>query len=85
MCNIVEKVRETRLRWFGHVERMQEDSPAKRAMKETVPGKRGRGRPRQRLLDCVREDMSRKGLHIEDAQDKVKIKAADPAANGTSV
>ena len=68
---------------------MEEDNPAKRAMKETVPGKRGRGRPRQRWLDCVREDMSRKSLHVEDAQDRAKwrakIKAADPAASGRSI
>ena len=68
MCDIFEKCREMRLRWFGHVKRMEEDSPAKRATKETVPGKRGRGRPRRRWLVCVREDMSRKGLHVEDAQ-----------------
>ena len=39
-------------------------------MKETVPGKRGKGRPRRRWLDCVRKDLARKGLHVEDAQDR---------------
>ena len=45
VCDIFEKVRETRLRLFGHSERMEEDNPAKRAMKETAPGKSGREDP----------------------------------------
>ena len=29
VCNINRKVKEVRLRWLGHVERMKDDTPAK--------------------------------------------------------
>ena len=41
---ISDKVRET-MRWFGHVARMQEVEPMKKAWKEPVKGKRSVGRP----------------------------------------
>ena len=34
VCDILEKVREMRLQWFGHLERIEEDNPAKRGIKE---------------------------------------------------
>jgi hypothetical protein len=52
---ITETVRLHRLRWFGHVQRMEEDRIPKRVLYmnlETSP----RGRPRNRWQDEVRED-----------------------------
>ena len=82
-------MKEPRLRWFGHVERMTKDSPAKKATTLEVPGRRGRGRPRKRWYDCAQEDMAALNLRKEDAQQRqhwrLKIKAADPAAGGMLV
>ena len=39
--NIPRKVRESRLRWFGHVARMREDNEVKRTMLKEIPGRRG--------------------------------------------
>ena len=41
---IEDKLRETRLRWFGHVKRRSVDAPVKRCKRINIPeGKRGRG------------------------------------------
>ncbi|KAK6751620.1 hypothetical protein RB195_003189 [Necator americanus] len=54
---ITEKMKEARLRWFGHVLRREEDSVAKTALKLDVSGVRSRGRPKIRWLDRVKLDM----------------------------
>ena len=47
-----------------------------------VLGKRPRGRPRGRWIDCVRRDMQALRITPEDAQDRTfwesRIRAADP-------
>ena len=59
MNSIQEKVREMRLRWYGHVQRLEENNEVRAIVDMTVPGKRPRGRPRGRWVDCVRRDMQR--------------------------
>jgi len=51
----IEKVRLNRLRWFGHVQRMDENRTPKRVLYMNL-GTRLRGRPRNRWQDEVRED-----------------------------
>ena len=41
------KMRENRLRWFGHVQRKTHDAPVRRIECIIVEGKRSRGRPRR--------------------------------------
>ena len=55
--SIKVKVREIRLRWYGHMKRIEENNEARATVDMVVPGKRGR--PRVRLVDCVRRDMPR--------------------------
>lgn len=48
---ITKKMREARLRWYGHVMRSAESTAAKTAMQLSPPGRRPRGRPNKRWLD----------------------------------
>ena len=68
---IEEKLRETRLRWFGHVKRRSMDAPVRRCKRIVPPGgKRGRGRPKKCLEEVVREDLRVTGLTEDLAQDR---------------
>ena len=59
---ISKKVQESRLKWYGHVLRREDEYVGKRVMAIEVPGKRRRGRPKRRWLDiapgttCQREN-----------------------------
>ena len=46
MSSIQEKVREIRLRWYAHKQRMEENNEVRAVADMIVPGKRPRGRPR---------------------------------------
>jgi hypothetical protein len=72
---IQQKMREARLRWFGHVARASGDSVAGRALEINPEGRRRRGRPRKRWQDCLREDMRVVGLRPEDAADRDRWRA----------
>ena len=64
--SIQEKVREMRLRWYGHMQRMVENNEVKAIVDMIVPGKR----PRGRWTDGVRWDMRELRITQEDAQDR---------------
>ena len=51
------KMRECRLRWYGHVMRRDQEYVGRRMMEMELPGMRRRGRPKRRFLDMVKEDM----------------------------
>jgi hypothetical protein len=55
---IIETIRLNRLRWFGHVQRTEENRIPKRALYMNFGRTRLRGRPRNRLQDGGR--MARK-------------------------
>ncbi|KAK6744940.1 hypothetical protein RB195_011575 [Necator americanus] len=80
---ITEKMKEARLRWFGHVLRREEDSVAKTALKLDVSIVRPRGRPKIRWLERVKLDMIDARLCTADAMDRTKWNTrsgkADPA------
>jgi len=53
---ITETVRLNRLRWFGHVQRMEENRIPKKVLYMNLETTRLGGRPRSRWQDEVRED-----------------------------
>ncbi|KAF7711996.1 hypothetical protein HF521_001007, partial [Silurus meridionalis] len=65
-----DKVREVRLRWFGHVQRRDMGYISRRMLRMEPPGRRKRGRPRRRFMDVVREDMQVVGVKEADVEDR---------------
>ena len=55
--SLMRKLVRSRLKWAGHVERMEGEWLMKRAHALRVEGRRRRGRPRLRWEDCVKIDM----------------------------
>ena len=53
------------LRWFGHVERMDEYSMARRVLMAEVSGGRVRGRPRLGWMDGVKVALGNSGMTVE--------------------
>ena len=48
IAKLGDKRRGSRLRWYGHVKRREEDYVGKRMAEMAIPGKRKRGRPKRR-------------------------------------
>ena len=65
--NIVDRIQQRRLRYFGHVSWMGKSGYPKEAMEDYVHGQRNRGRPKKRWMDMVWSDCSDMGLSIQDA------------------
>lgn len=71
--DIVQRINIQRLRWLGHIARMDETTPARAAFDAVVGGQRRRGRPRARWKDQMSEITS--GLGVTNwrtrAQDRI--------------
>ena len=72
IAKLGDKLRNARLRWYGHVKWREKNYVGKRMMEMAVPGRRKRGRPRRRWMDMVRENMERVGAREGDQVDRVK-------------
>ncbi|MCJ8744561.1 hypothetical protein PDJAM_G00120230 [Pangasius djambal] len=77
-----DRVREARLRWFGHVQRRESEYIGRRMLDMELPGRRRRGRPKRRYMEVINEDMKLVGASVEDAEDRdrwrVMIRCGDP-------
>ena len=65
-------MQESRLKWYGHILRREDENVGKRVMVMELPGKRRRGIPKRRWLDSIRNDLSERELSGEDVQDRAK-------------
>ena len=63
-----------RLRWAGHVARMEEGRSAFKILTDKPTGKRPLGRPRRRWEDNIRIDLAEIGINaanwVDSAQDR---------------
>ena len=71
--NIVRVIKSRRLRWAGHVARMEEGRSAFKILTGKPTGKRPLGRPRRRWEDNIRMDLEEIGINVgnwvDSAQD----------------
>ena len=58
------------IKWYGHVQRMEEGRLPKKVMKWSPPGRRKRGRPKLTWAQEIRGLMEEKGLMEEDWNDR---------------
>ncbi|VFR01490.1 unnamed protein product [Cuscuta campestris] len=71
MAPVEDKLREARLRWFGHVRRRDADAPVRRCERITVfGGSRGRGRPKKNWKEVIRQDLGLLTLTEDMALDR---------------
>ena len=56
------------LRWFGHVERMDEYRMARRVLMADVSGRQVRGRQRLGWMDGVKVTLGNRGMTVEAAR-----------------
>ena len=56
------------LRWFGHVERMDDYRMARRVLMAEVSGRRVRGRQRLGWMDSVKVALANRGMMVEAAR-----------------
>ncbi|KAL0906290.1 hypothetical protein M5K25_024773 [Dendrobium thyrsiflorum] len=80
---VEDKIRESRLRWFGHIKRRPSDDPVRKVEVLDLPYvKRGRGRPKKTWLENIRNDLSlldlSENLTFNRAQWRKRIHVADP-------
>ena len=59
--DIVQRITIQRLRWLGHVFRMDEEAPAKKVFEAKAEGRRRRGRPCLRWIDQAEEALTALG------------------------
>ena len=60
------------LRWFGHVERMDDYRMTRRVLMAEVSGRRVRGRPRLGWMDGVKVALGNRGMTVEAARQCAK-------------
>jgi hypothetical protein len=65
------KIGRERLRWFGHMKRMDERKITRREFENTAVGRRRVGRPRERWSEKIEEDVERRGKWSDVKEDKL--------------
>jgi hypothetical protein len=58
----LDDIKTKQLRWYGHVQRMEEGRVPKEVVKWHPPGRRKRGRPKLTWAEGIRVLMGEKGL-----------------------
>ena len=70
MENLEHRLGKTRLKWFGHVKRRDENSILRRAIELEVEGRRPIGRPKKIWSKVVEEDMRKLNITEDMAENR---------------
>ena len=74
--SIRDAIQARRLKWFGHLERMEGDNWVSKCRDLVVPGANPRGRPRKKWQEVIRTDLRQKNLRPELTQSRSDWKSA---------
>ena len=66
---LLEDIERNKLRWYGHVMRMDDGSKPKKYLEWRPPGKRPVGRPRKRWIEGVGSALERRGTTLREVRD----------------
>jgi len=84
---ITDKVREARLRWFGHAQCREEEDCVRRILEADVRGQRSRGRQRKMWIDVVKYNMEDLRVDLMDVENRAdwrrRTRVADPSPKGS--
>ena len=70
--SLLEDIKTIQLKWYGHIQRMEEGRLPKKVMKWSPPRRRKRGRPKLTCAEEIRVLMEEKGLMEEDWNNRDK-------------
>ena len=73
---LASRVNTNVLRWFGHVERMEDERLLKKVMNSRVDGRVIRGRPRLGWMDGVRRALQERGMDVREAKERARNRNA---------
>ena len=74
--SIESELRWSRLRWYGHVQRMPVDKWPRKVLEYEPGGSNPKGRPRKRWSDCINADLKSQNLTSNMTQDRSKWRNA---------
>ena len=86
--NITERCRKARLRWFENVKRRDQEYTGRKILETVPPGRRRRGRPKQRWMDCVNRDIrdiatTKYDIHDRTGWMRIVSSTATPQPSGS--
>jgi len=68
--SLLDDIKTKQLKWYGHVQIMEEGKLSKKVMKWSPPGRRKRGRLKATWAEGIRGLLGEKGLIEEDWNDR---------------
>ena len=69
---LLEEIERNRLRWYGHIMRMEEGKKPKRYLMWKPEGKRPAGRPRKRWIEGVEAALGNRGTSVQEVETNKK-------------
>ena len=60
--NVIDKATQKRMRFFGHIKRMPQERYPKLLLEARLEGRRPKGRPAKRWMNCIRQNIKIGGM-----------------------
>lgn len=77
VTSLMEEIERTKLRWYGHVMRMDDNCKAKKYLMWKPEGKRPVGRPRKRWIDGVKTSLERRDTSLQEVENNRRYEDRD--------